>query len=45
MLVIDKENFEAEVINSEQPVVVDLWGPRCGPCLALMPEVESRARE
>lgn len=45
MLVIDKENFEAEVINSEQPVVVDLWGPKCGPCLALMPEVEVLARE
>ncbi len=45
MLVIDKENFEAEVINSEQPVVVDLWGPKCGPCLALMPEVEALARE
>ncbi len=43
--VIDKENFEAEVVNSEQPVVVDLWGPRCGPCLALMPEVEVLAEE
>ncbi len=45
MLVFDKDNFEAEVANSEQPVVVDLWGPKCGPCLALMPEVEALAEE
>lgn len=45
MLVIDKENFEAEVVNSVLPVVVDLWGPKCGPCLALMPEVEALAEE
>ena len=45
MLVIDKENFESEVVNSEQPVVVDLWGPKCGPCLALMPEVEALAEK
>jgi thioredoxin 1 len=45
MLVIDKENFESEVIDSEQPVIVDLWGPQCGPCLALMPDVEALAEE
>lgn len=45
MLVIDKENFEAEVVNSGLPVVVDLWGPKCGPCLALMPEVEALAEQ
>ena len=41
MLVINADNFEAEVTKSEQPVVVDLWGPKCGPCLALMPDVEA----
>jgi len=45
MLVIDKENFESEVIDSEQPVIVDLWGPQCGPCLALMPDVEALTKE
>ena len=34
------DNFEKEVIQSEIPVVIDFWGPRCGPCLALMPHVE-----
>jgi thioredoxin 1 len=45
MLIINSENFEAEVTKSEQPVVVDLWGPRCGPCLALMPQVEAMSGE
>ncbi|WP_165175153.1 thioredoxin domain-containing protein [Desulfovibrio sp. ZJ369] len=43
MLIVDKENFEAEVLNSAVPVIVDLWGPQCGPCLALMPQVEELA--
>jgi thioredoxin 1 len=45
MLIINTDNFEAEVTKSEQPVVVDLWGPKCGPCLALMPDVEALAGE
>ena len=40
MIIVDKETFEAEVQQSSMPCVVDLWGPQCGPCLALMPEVE-----
>lgn len=43
MIIVDKENFEAEVQQSNMPCVVDLWGPQCGPCLALMPEVEKLA--
>ncbi len=45
MLVINLDNFETEVKQSEQPVIVDLWGPKCGPCLALMPDVEALAQE
>ncbi|WP_134703266.1 co-chaperone YbbN [Ammoniphilus sp. YIM 78166] len=40
MQVVNKENFQAEVLDSEKPVVVDIWGPSCEPCLALMPAVE-----
>ncbi|WP_291438666.1 thioredoxin domain-containing protein [Desulfovibrio sp.] len=43
MIIVDKENFEAEVQQSAMPCVVDLWGPQCGPCLALMPAVEELA--
>ena len=43
MLEIDKDNFESEVTGSGVPVVLDFWGPQCGPCLALMPDVEKLA--
>jgi thioredoxin 1 len=43
MIEIDKDNFEQEVMQSELPVVLDFWGPQCGPCLALLPEVEKLA--
>lgn len=45
MVELDKDNFEVQVLQSELPVVVDLWGPKCGPCLALLPQVEELARE
>ena len=34
---LTKENSDAEVKESALPVVVDFWGPSCGPCMALMP--------
>jgi thioredoxin 1 len=37
------DTFEKEVVLSEVPVLVDFWGPQCGPCLALMPQVEELA--
>jgi len=37
---VNAESFDKEVIQSETPVLVDFWGPQCGPCLALMPAVE-----
>jgi len=43
MIIVNKENYEAEVQQSTMPCVVDLWGPQCVPCLALMPEVEKLA--
>ncbi len=36
-----RETYQAEVLESERPVLVDLWGPRCGPCLELMPTVDA----
>ena len=42
---VSKDNFDQEVVESQQPVLVDFWGPRCGPCLALMPHVEEMASE
>ncbi|MDO9507847.1 MAG: thioredoxin family protein [Thermovirgaceae bacterium] len=40
MIDVNKDNYEEEVLKSGMPVVVDLWSPKCGPCLSLMPQVE-----
>ncbi len=45
MLVVDKDTFESEVVQSNIPVVVDIWGPQCAPCLALLPHVEELSTE
>jgi thioredoxin 1 len=39
------ETFQQEVLQADRPVLVDFWGPRCQPCIALMPAVERLAEE
>ena len=36
-------NFQAEVLNSDKPVLVDFWAPWCGPCRALGPTIDKLA--
>ncbi len=42
---LTKDNFEQEVLHSEQPVIVDFWAPWCGPCKAISPVVEELGQE
>ena len=39
------QNFEAEVLNNSQPVLVDFWAEWCMPCRMLTPTIEKLARD
>jgi len=41
----ERDNFDPEVLQSKEPVLVDFWGPQCKPCLALMPVVEELEKD
>ena len=44
-IIINNNNYQEEIVNSEKKVLLDFWAPWCGPCRMVVPIIEDIALE
>ena len=44
-VILNENNFEEEVLNSDKPVLVDFWATLCGPCRSIAPLISQLAEK